>query len=70
MGQGYPNKANKIKRHIGGNSSYYKYSLYGTQKKNVENKDIDDWCIIAELELATVAPGSFIPQFPARKRKV
>ncbi len=39
-------------------------------KKSVENKDIDDWCIIAELEPATVAPGSFIPQFPARKRKI
>ena len=38
--------------------------------KNVENEDIDDWFIIAELEPATVAPGSFIPQFPARKRKV
>ncbi len=38
-------------------------------QKNVEKNDNDDWCIIADLELATVAPGSFIPQFPARKKK-
>jgi hypothetical protein len=35
----------------------------------VENEDIDDWLIIAELEPAIVAPGSVIPPFPARKRK-
>ena len=35
----------------------------------MENEDIDDWLIIAELEPAIVAPGSVIPPFPARKRK-
>jgi hypothetical protein len=35
----------------------------------VEKKDIADWCIIADLEPATVALGSFIPQLPARKKK-
>ena len=77
-GQGYPNKQNKIKRRTREGSNYYIYSLYGTHRERekkivkstiVENEDIDDWLIIAELEPAIVAPGSVIPPFPARKRK-
>jgi hypothetical protein len=38
------------------------------QKKTRRNGN-EGWSIFADLEPATVAPGSFIPHFPARKRK-
>ncbi len=34
-----------------------------------EEKINKEWSNFADSEPATVAPGSFIPQFPARKRK-
>ncbi len=34
-----------------------------------EEKINEEWSNFADSEPATVAPGSFIPQFPARKRK-
>ena len=34
-----------------------------------EEKIHEGWSNFVDSEPATVAPGSFIPQFPARKRK-
>ena len=40
-------------------------------QKRVDKKKIyEGWSNFVDSEPATVAPGSFIPQFPARKRKV